>query len=288
MTTLRRILTGAALAAMAAGLASANSISYQVVYGFDPTTGYQTVTQIGTLTAVDLNVSSPESLFNFASFAGLGLGGNANYVNGDSTFDYAFTNTVTNFQVTNNDTGTDTINAAVNSQLNVDTGTNMPNVNGSGDRKNVGVDLGFGFTGNIPNQQVKQLVSTPVGGVTLASGQTYVYPGLPVSWTDGIGYLLCTGSFGNTQALSGCNQNIGDTEAANGFTYGLTDSQQFGESLNGSGLLNLNIQATTTYSAEAEVTYEYSLSGTPEPATMAVMGGALIGLGLLGKRLKKS
>ena len=31
-----------------------------------------------------------------------------------------------------------------------------------------------------------------------------------------------------------------------------------------------------------------TFSGTPEPATMALMGGALIGLGLFGKRLKKN
>jgi hypothetical protein len=48
-----------------------------------------------------------------------------------------------------------------------------------------------------------------------------------------------------------------------------------------------------TYSNEVagsvSVTYDYVVpSGTPEPTTMFLMGGALVGLGLLGKRLKRS
>jgi hypothetical protein len=292
MTTLRRILIGAALAALACGIASANSITYQTTYGYDPTTGNYTVTQTGTLTGVSLNVSSPTSLFSFGSFASLGIGGGATYVNGDSTFDYEFTNSVTQFQITNNDQGTDTINASVQSLLNVDSGTTMPNSTGSGDRKSVGVDLGFGFNVNTPLQQVLTTAQTGVGGVTLTAGQTYVYSPLPVVTTVGIGYNACS-SFGNVEVTSGCNQNLTSSSyATTGFTYGLTDTQQFADSLVGSGLLNLNIQATTNYSAMAEVTYEYSVppppSGTPEPATMALMGGALIGLGLIGKRLKKN
>jgi hypothetical protein len=46
---------------------------------------------------------------------------------------------------------------------------------------------------------------------------------------------------------------------------------------------------TTTTSGTFEVIYDYTTpSSTPEPATMALMGGALIGLGLIGKRLRKS
>ena len=38
----------------------------------------------------------------------------------------------------------------------------------------------------------------------------------------------------------------------------------------------------------SETTSTYSAPPAPEPATVAMLGGALIGLGLLGKRLKRS
>ena len=52
---------------------------------------------------------------------------------------------------------------------------------------------------------------------------------------------------------------------------------------------NLNLSQTTQGVAEATVTYTYSVAtttvpSTPEPATFALFGGALLGLGLLRKR----
>jgi len=285
---------GVALAAVTCGVAAADPIiTYRTVFGIDTSTGNQTVTQIATFSSpIDLNVTSGESLFQFGSFASLGIA-NATYVNGDSTFDYEFTNSVNSFQVTNEDNNKDTIVATVQSLVNVDSGTTMPNSNGSGNRESTGMGLGFGFTGNVPNQQTVSAAQTSGSGVTLNSGQTYTYPSLPIITTIGIGYNAC-GTFGDTSFADaqnlGCAVNLTSSSyATTGFAYGLTDTQQFADQLIGTGNLDLNIQASTTYTAEAEVTYEYTVSqpATPEPATIGLMGGALIGLGMLARRLRK-
>lgn len=65
-----------------------------------------------------------------------------------------------------------------------------------------------------------------------------------------------------------------------GFTQALTTFT------GGGGNILLNQSTNAQFSAEVD--YSYSIPGTPEPATMALMGGALLGLGLLGKRFKKS
>jgi hypothetical protein len=75
------------------------------------------------------------------------------------------------------------------------------------------------------------------------------------------------------------------------FNLVLSGAAQLGNTPNG---VTTNTNVAAVSSGQITVDYDFSYtetaipSGTPEPATMALMGGALLGLGLLGKRFKKS
>jgi len=69
-------------------------------------------------------------------------------------------------------------------------------------------------------------------------------------------------------------------------TFNFSTATQTDTSVTGG---NLSTQYNTSVREDIAVLYDYTTSsGTPEPTTMALMGGALLGLGLIGRRLKKS
>jgi len=70
-------------------------------------------------------------------------------------------------------------------------------------------------------------------------------------------------------------------------TFNLTGGTLTAEDLVGGGG-NINLGISTAAAFEAEIDYNYTVSGTPDPSTIGLLGGALLGLGLIGKRFRKN
>lgn len=91
---------------------------------------------------------------------------------------------------------------------------------------------------------------------------------------------------GNGSGTDTNGSDLSNWSGANGFNF-IVDTVT-GESESGGGGFVTFGQATYV-DATAYVEYNYTTtSTTPEPTTMALLGGALVGLGLIGKRFKKS
>ena len=143
--------------------------------------------------------------------------------------------------------------------------------------------------------------TTPLPGITLpVDGLGNMFDAFAA--TGNISLLACTSGTAPCTAPSGASQVVSVSGGANTGLLGVGPSSfSFYESAfhfvaDTSTSINVNFHGgngtatqTTFADATAVVEYDYTIpSGVPEPTTMALMGGALFGLGLLGKRFKKS
>ncbi len=121
---------------------------------------------------------------------------------------------------------------------------------------------------------------------------SYTPPDLVVQNIDPVyGASVGTGLGG----VDGVVKNLGAADVnANyvgaGGTFTLTGATKDLTTFSGGGG-NIDFILATSATFQAEIDYNYTVnvvSSTPEPATMLLMGGALLGLGLLGKRVRKS
>jgi len=104
-----------------------------------------------------------------------------------------------------------------------------------------------------------------------------------VSLTPGESEALNVSGGANTGLLS-VTSSFGSWESP--FSFLVTTNTSLTVQFGGG---NVTASQVTADNLSSEVIYDYTIpSGTPEPTTMALMGGALLGLGLIGKRFRKS
>jgi hypothetical protein len=121
--------------------------------------------------------------------------------------------------------------------------------------------------------------ANPIGMFTALSGVINATLAPGATFTSGVSA---------SGGVSGTDTNATDLAnwlGATGFSFYVDTAS--GEDNNFTGG-NVAITQTTFVDANATITYNYQLVGTPEPTTMALLGGALLGVGLIGKRLRKS
>jgi len=261
MKTLRRALLTTSLAAAACGVASANSIDF-----------LSTPTQISGATELTYSLSLPK-------YPGAGTDGiPATAVLQSAKIYFFVSETVSSLTLTNTAAGAQTFTFIAGSLVN----------KGASNSAN-------GADAYAPETIALFSQSMTLGGSS-TSGTTCPHA-TPSASCDSAAFgpmtanNLSTGPTGmGGDGLTGVVKNITGSDLLTNYTGGGTftiGGKTKAQSTFSGGGGNIATNQSTNATVEAEIDYTYTVpSGTPEPVTMALVGGGLLGLGLFGRRRK--
>jgi hypothetical protein len=309
MTTLRRILITAVATAAISSIASAD-----LIIGYTTSTGNQP-TDLVNFTAPTLPSYDPgdsNTMLSNISGNGYTLGITmATLLNTPlTTYTLVGYNISVKETLTGSYTITNSATVTANGSAHIDTyaavalnGALAPPLTNTADPAN---DLyncsktGVGLP-DPPCSQGEQITSTGGGPdpnspnsstFNIAPGGTFTSNPINVTsqWVD-LGCEIETSSFCNESAINAAINNellsgLLSVEGPGGLALDISTATQTTTSVSGG---NLQTTYNTLVNEQVEVTYDIAVTtGAPEPGTMALLGGALLGLGLIGKRFKKN
>jgi hypothetical protein len=262
MTTLRRILTTTTLAALACGIASAN--------GIETFSCGNTGTQTTELGNPDGTLACPGADLSALAGGPYHLTSAVLTINGSIVYSAPSFESI--LQITNNGASTQTGSVAGYSTFYVDQTSGPPN------SKTVLANFAGINTSFTPATVVPP--ANPIGMFTALS------PVTAVTLAPGAEFTLTLSGSGTQSGTDSNGTDLLNWSALTGFSFIVDTATNEDNNFTGG---NVVFNQTTYVDANASIVYSYApTSTTPEPTTMALLGGALLGVGLIGKRLRKS
>ncbi len=262
MNKIRRIVVGSLLGVASVGMASASSI---IGYTSNTVTGLTELTYV-------LNLQKFDS--TLGTLTGVQL-----YLRGSETTSFSFHNT---------SNGSVTFDAGAT----VDLGGSAGNSAVSSDKFNFQeiqiFDTGIGSRFE-PGSCAAGGSPGPGGctQITVAGGGTNAYGPYTVSNADAAYHYTTGTGFNGLVGVTKAGSSLANYAQLGGGTFTLSGATLNGITLIGAGG-NIGVTQSANATFQAEVDYTYTVnSATPEPVSMALVGGGLVFCGLLRRRFKR-